>query len=630
MMRRFFYPDLTNKILSSFNGLGFILNHTFQAGYHMLEFSALIPDLSIDFLLIFKISDNNAINYSVKYQQGKSYKRIINLPERSCCLYIEINNSNGLNKDKVMLSFFRLIKLRKHFALKRMARRLGKNWSVFRNKFYPNIDDEKCLFLAYNQIFSQDIGHEYKLWMRYIEPGLINAQRVLMLNEEKRSEVNVSIGVLCCADSYQVSAENLIIMENMLIRHPNIMVVYPDEDLVTALGKRLLPNFKPDWNIDLFFSIDYVSNCCVIRRSWYEENADVFEKYGDRLAVNILLLRIGAANVLHIPLVLAHRLLEKKTHDKYPPLKRANVLFDLFSGDLTSQFMGLDESFRATFSLPEKKPMISLLIPTRNQLSFLKKCVESILNKTTYSEFEIIIINNKSEEADILCWFSEISRLPNVRVVSYNSAFNYSAINNFGVKHAKGSIIGLINNDVEVISPDWLTEMVSHACRSEIGCVGAKLYYGNGQIQHAGIILSEHNVAMHGHRCFDGDADGYQGRLKLVQNYSAVTGACLVVRKEIYEQVGGLNEKHLAVAYNDVDFCLKVGKAGYRNLWTPYAELYHHESISRGSDDTPAKRKRLKKEAAYMRKVWAAELANDPCYNPNLTPLKEDFSLRVI
>jgi GT2 family glycosyltransferase len=170
--------------------------------------------------------------------------------------------------------------------------------------------------------------------------------------------------------------------------------------------------------------------------------------------------------------------------------------------------------------------------------------------------------------------------------------------------------------------------MVAQASRPEIGCVGAKLYYSNGQIQHAGVILGLGHVAGHSHRFAERHSDGYYGRLKLVQNYSAVTAACLVVQREIYEQVGGLNERDLAVAYNDVDFCLRVRAAGYRNLWTPHAELYHHESVSRGEDDTPEKKARFDKEVAYMRATWAEELKNDPCYNPNLSRLREDFALR--
>ncbi|MCT7656483.1 hypothetical protein MBH78_21275 [Oceanimonas sp. NS1] len=181
---------------------------------------------------------------------------------------------------------------------------------------------------------------------------------------------------------------------------------------------------------------------------------------------------------------------------------------------------------------------------------------------------------------------------------------------------------------MEPINPGWLSEMVSQVSRPEIGCVGAKLYYPNGTLQHAGVILGINGVAGHSHKYFNGNTAGYFSRLQLVQNLSAVTGACLLVRKSVFEQVGGLNEEHLKVAFNDVDFCLKVREAGYRNLWTPFAELYHHESVSRGAEDNPEKQARFQAEIAYMRKTWGPQLDNDPAYNPNLTLAYEDFSLR--
>jgi len=216
-----------------------------------------------------------------------------------------------------------------------------------------------------------------------------------------------------------------------------------------------------------------------------------------------------------------------------------------------------------------------------------------------------------------------------VRVLRYDLPFNYSAINNFGVRQARGELVGLLNNDVEVISQEWLGEMVQHALRPDIGCVGAKLYYPDGTIQHAGVILGLWGVAGHSHKYFPRSAQGYCNRLLTVQNYSAVTGACLVVRRAIYQEVGGLDETNLAISFNDVDFCLKVRQAGYRNLWTPYAELYHHESVSRGGEDTPEKKQREGREIAYMKARWGELLQADPSYNPNLTHHMENFSINL-
>jgi GT2 family glycosyltransferase len=214
-----------------------------------------------------------------------------------------------------------------------------------------------------------------------------------------------------------------------------------------------------------------------------------------------------------------------------------------------------------------------------------------------------------------------------VLVLRYEAPFNFSAINNFAVKHARGEIIGLLNNDLEVINPDWLDEMVSQAVRPEIGCVGAMLYYPNDTIQHAGVLLGLGGVANHAYYHAPRGTCHHFNRAHLVQNYSAVTAACLLIRKHVFEQVGGLNEADLAIAFNDVDFCLRVRAAGYLNLWTPFAEFYHHESLSRGSEDTPEKLARFHSEVAYMLRTWRGLLERDPAYNPNLTLDRQDFSL---
>ena len=225
-----------------------------------------------------------------------------------------------------------------------------------------------------------------------------------------------------------------------------------------------------------------------------------------------------------------------------------------------------------------------------------------------------------------MAYFDEIACHDKVTLLSYPHPFNYSAINNFAVKHAKGEIVGLVNNDIEVINADWLTEMTSQAIREDVGCVGAMLYYPNDTIQHAGVICGLGGVAGHSHKHFAKDHPGYFKRLQLVQNLSAVTAACLLVKKTVFDEVGGLNELDLTVAFNDVDFCLRVKEQGYRNLWTPYAELYHHESISRGAEDNPEKVARFNREMEYMKQKWEKELSHDPFYNENLTLDREDFS----
>jgi GT2 family glycosyltransferase len=415
-----------------------------------------------------------------------------------------------------------------------------------------------------------------------------------------------------------------------LNKYPEAILVYPDEDQLDEYGNRSKPWFKTDWNPELFLNQDYISKCFICRKTWYEENIKFFDNLGAQQALAKLLPSLGTQQIIHLPLVLAYKHTEvhKKAEqlEKAAALLRAEILKSVLPS--ISEYSWENDSLIFAFKIPEPRPLVSLLIPTRDGLSILQPCVESILEKTTYENFEILILDNQSQKSETLTWLKTIQSDPRVKVLQYDYPFNYSAINNFGVQHAQGSIIGLINNDVEVISANWLTEMVAHACRAEVGCVGAKLYYSNGQIQHAGVILGLGHVAGHAHRFAIRDSTGYFNRLKLLQGYSAVTGACLLVRREIYEQVGGLNEQDLPVAYNDVDFCLRVRAVGYRNLWTPHAELYHHESVSRGEDDTPEKKARFDKEVAYMRATWGKELDNDPYYNLNLSRLREDFSLR--
>jgi GT2 family glycosyltransferase len=257
----------------------------------------------------------------------------------------------------------------------------------------------------------------------------------------------------------------------------------------------------------------------------------------------------------------------------------------------------------------------------------LKKCIESIQQKTEYENWEILVVDNQSTETQTHTYFERIRSDSRIKVIRYEKPFNYSALNNYAVQYTQGEILALVNNDIEVIAREWLAEMVSYAIRPMIGAVGAKLLYANGLVQHAGVIIGLGGVAGHGHRYLKGDDHGYGHRAVVAQNLSAVTGACLVVRKNCYQEVGGLNESDLAVAFNDVDFCLKLITAGYRNVFTPYALLYHHESMSRGHDDTPEKQELFLREFSYMKNAWGKVLQHDPAYNRNMTAESENFAL---
>jgi glycosyltransferase involved in cell wall biosynthesis len=425
--------------------------------------------------------------------------------------------------------------------------------------------------------------------------------------------------------------------------NPDAKILYSDEDKIDANGNRSNPHFKSDWNPDLFYSQNYVSHLGVYK-------ADIIKKIGGfRIGVegsqdqDLLLRCLQYAKhneVIHIPKVLYHwRMIEGSTaldssQKSYTTEAGIKALTDYFvehgPSGITVEKGLLDNTYKINWPIPKQEPLVSLLIPTRDKVEVTKLAVDSILDKTTYQNYEIIIIDNGSTEEKTLSWFKSIQEDDErIRVIPYDHPFNYSAINNYGVRFANGSVIGLINNDIEVINQEWLTEMVRHALRPSIGCVGAKLYYGNDTVQHGGVILSLGGVAGHSHKHFNKNSTGYFYRLALTQNLSAVTAAALLVKKEIYEEVNGLNEQDLQVAFNDVDFCLKVREAGYLNIWTPYAELYHHESLSRGHDDTPEKKERFAKELNYMKQRWGRALAQDPYYNPNLTKLREDFSIGI-
>ena len=272
-------------------------------------------------------------------------------------------------------------------------------------------------------------------------------------------------------------------------------------------------------------------------------------------------------------------------------------------------------------------PSISVIVPTRDQVGLLRQCIDSLLEKTDYprSAIEILIVNNKSQQAETLNYLSELSSLSFIQVLDYNLPFNFSAMNNLAAKQAKHEMLCLLNNDIEVISPEWLSEMAHFLARDDVGCVGAKLYYPNNTIQHAGVVLGINGVAGHIYKHCPRDAEGYDKHLLTARYCSAVTAACLLVKKKTYLKAGGFDE-NLAVAYNDVDFCIKLGDLGYKHVWTPRAELYHHESVSRGTHKqrTWSQRRQFKKETAYMKKKWGARLRNDPAWHPSW-PLSETW-----
>lgn len=431
----------------------------------------------------------------------------------------------------------------------------------------------------------------------------------------------------------------LFTVAKAITQRPTAQLIYSDEDKLDPFGRRCDPYFKPDFSPDLLYSQNYFSHLGIYRRELAEAIGGFRKGYEGSQDYDLVLRCVARVpdkdDILHISEVLYHwRMAEGSTaagHDQksYASDAGKRALQDYF-GQLGKQVqvsVSAPGIYRHQWPVPEQAPLVSLIIPTRNGYEVLKTCIDSILQNTRYTQYEILVVDNQSTCARTLGYLAGLTAAGKIRVLHFDEPFNYSAINNFAASNARGSIIGLINNDVEVIGADWLGEMVSHVVRPDIGCVGAKLYYPNDTIQHGGVVCGLGGIANHSHRHFPKDSPGYFGRMWLVHNLSAVTAAVLLVRKSVFDEVGGLDVAGLPVAFNDVDLCLKVMTAGYRNLWTPFAELYHHESVSRGNDDTPEKRARFEGECKVMYERWAPLLARDPYYNSNLTRQREDFSL---
>jgi glycosyltransferase involved in cell wall biosynthesis len=423
-----------------------------------------------------------------------------------------------------------------------------------------------------------------------------------------------------------------------LNRRPDAQLIYSDEDKIDTTGKRLEPYFKCQYNEELFYSHNMICHLGVYRSKLLHELGGLREGFEGAQDYDLALRcieRIDPWQIVHVPRVLYHW----RIHAGSTASGSADKPYALAAGEKTIsehlQRRGSDgvvepltdlRMYRVRYPLPKSLPLVSLIVPTRNGLRLVRQCVGSILTKTTYNNYEIVIVDNGSDDPEILRYFEFVQADSRVRIVRDNRPFNFSEIVNAACSTVSGSIIGLINNDIEVISPDWLSEMVSHALRPEVGAVGARLWYPDGTLQHAGVILGIRGVAGHAHRYLKRHRNGYFGRACLIQSFCAVTAACLVVRKEVFKKVGGFNEA-LQVAFNDIDFCLRVREAGYRNVYTPYAELYHHESATRGLEETPEKQLRFSQEATYMKQLWGHLLVNDPAYSPNLTLEHEDFSL---
>ena len=421
-----------------------------------------------------------------------------------------------------------------------------------------------------------------------------------------------------------------------ILRHPHVDLLYSDEDKVDAHDTRSDAYFKPDWNPDLLLGQNYVSHLGVYRRERVLAIGGFRAGYEGSQDWDLVLrftTGLDAHKIRHIPAVLYHwRTLPNSTAaslDAKPYCIEASrkAVQEFLSAE--GACFAMDTVCNGVHHRPrlsvKGRPTVSLIIPTRNGVDVLRTCLES-LERTHYPDREIVIIDNQSDDPETLTYLASLKRKGRITLLRYDAAFNYAHMHNWAVPQCSGEFLCLLNNDTEAIAPEWLTEMVAHAQRPEVGAVGAKLLYPDGTVQHGGVALGIGGIASHLHKHVAGDSGGYFGRAVLIQTVTAVTGACLVMRKQHWEALGGMSE-NLPVAFNDVDLCLRLREAGYRNVWVPQAVLYHHESKSRGDEQTPANRKRFASECAYMQWRWGPMFASDPGYNPNLSLDHEQFGL---
>ena len=416
------------------------------------------------------------------------------------------------------------------------------------------------------------------------------------------------------------------------IKNPDAAFVYSDHDYLNDEAVRVDPQFKPEWSPELFLSQNFVGNAILINCNIVDLNVDhnstvqsaifsVFEKLKP--------FKSDGFNVVRIP-----SLLYSEIDHRNSSVSRAR--FEKEFLELNSYFkkkaipahvVSLQERYRNIHYKVVDSPLVSIVIPTRNMLKLLKGCVSSLLKKTDYQNYEIVVVDNQSDDKATLDYLAELEHHEKIQVVKYDAPFNYSKINNFTVDYCNGEYLCLLNNDTEVISSNWLDVMLGQLQQSNVGAVGIKLLYPNRTVQHAGDAVGPGGCADHFFSGYEEDEPGYMGRAIVAQDLSAVTAACLLTPTKLYTELGGLDEANLEVAFNDVDYCLRVREAGYRVVFTPYAKMFHHESVSRGQDLTPEKIERAKFEADYIRERWSKVINNDPFYNPNLNYARPNFEL---
>lgn len=470
---------------------------------------------------------------------------------------------------------------------------------------------------------------------------VINHDVPLQISENTNAALQIAEGdfIVFMDHDDVLCAHALFECAEVLNKNPDIEVIYSDEDKMTMDGHNFFqPHFKPDFNIDLLCSVNYICHLFVVKRGLQKNVGELRKEFDGAQDYDFIFRCVeNTRHIYHIPKILYHWRSHEHSTAENPESKE--YAFDagkraiqehynrkgIHASVEKGEFQGL---YKSKYFI-DNAPLISILIPNKDHIEDLKRCVDSLDQKSRYRNYEIIVIENNSTEKETFAYYKKLQdEHPNIHVVYWKGIFNYSEINNFGAKFAQGDYLLLLNNDTEIINPECLEELLGYCSRGDVGIVGARLYYGDDTIQHAGVVIGFGGIAGH---CFvqqPRSSTGYCHRIICAQDYSAVTAACMMVKKSVYDEVNGFTPE-LQVAFNDIDFCLKVRQAGYLVVYNPYAELYHYESKSRGLEDTPEKIERFNNEIQILERRWPHILKNgDPYYNPNLSLETQDFSLK--
>ena len=474
---------------------------------------------------------------------------------------------------------------------------------------------------------------------------VISHDTPLQISENTNAAIGIATGeyIVFADHDDELTPNALYEFARLLNQNRNLEMIYSDEDKMSMDGHKFFqPHFKPDYNVDLLCTVNYICHLLTVKRTLIEQTGMLRSEYDGAQDYDFILRcaeQAGREKIGHVPKILYHWRSHEDSTAENPESKlyafdagqravqahydRIGVKAEVFKGE----YLGL---YRTRF-LRDSDPLISIIIPNKDHIEDLQRCIGAIDEKSTYRNYEYIIVENNSEQEETFAYYKKLeAENPRVKVVYWDGNFNFSAINNFGIRHAKGEYLLLLNNDTEIINPDCLEELLGYCTREDVGAVGARLYYEDDTIQHAGVVIGFGGIAGH---CFVQQPRGFTGychRIICAQDYSAVTAACMMVKRSAYEAAGGLSEE-LEVAFNDIDFCLKLGRAGYLVVYNPYAELYHYESKSRGLEDTPEKVARFNREIKTFEERWPEILRDgDPYYNPNLTLDSQDFSLKRI